>query len=175
MAYQRGRSFRTHHTTCHLLSIHRWSSVRIQVPTPSLLADWQATSVPLMASLITPVPSPLSLQTPARPPAADCSCQGHHQPKDHAGTYYCERHPFPPNLLFLLSRVSVCVTTIFLPCCLNWKPGSCSPSLPFSHAPNIYTITCFSLVTQSCPAVCDPIDCSPPCSSVHGILQARIL
>ena len=29
------------------------------------------------------------------------------------------------------------------------------------------------LVTQSCPT-CDPIDCSPPGSSVHGILQARI-
>ena len=24
-------------------------------------------------------------------------------------------------------------------------------------------------------AVCDPMDCSPPGSSVHGILQARIL
>ena len=28
---------------------------------------------------------------------------------------------------------------------------------------------------QSCPTVCDPMDCSPPVSSVHGILQARIL
>ena len=25
------------------------------------------------------------------------------------------------------------------------------------------------------PAVCDPMDCSPPASSVHAILQARIL
>ena len=31
------------------------------------------------------------------------------------------------------------------------------------------------LVTQSCPTVCDPMDCSPPNSSAHGILQARIL
>ena len=30
-------------------------------------------------------------------------------------------------------------------------------------------------VTQSCPAVCDPMDCSLPGSSVHGILQARTL
>ena len=30
-------------------------------------------------------------------------------------------------------------------------------------------------VTQSCPTLCDPIDCSPPGSSVCGILQARIL
>ena len=28
---------------------------------------------------------------------------------------------------------------------------------------------------QSCPTLCDPMDCSPPVSSVHGILQARIL
>ena len=28
---------------------------------------------------------------------------------------------------------------------------------------------------QSCPTLCDVMDCSPPGSSVHGILQARIL
>ena len=28
---------------------------------------------------------------------------------------------------------------------------------------------------QSCPTLCAPKDCSPPGSSVHGILQARIL
>ena len=31
------------------------------------------------------------------------------------------------------------------------------------------------LVTQSCPTLCNPMNCSPPGSSVHGILQARIL
>ena len=31
------------------------------------------------------------------------------------------------------------------------------------------------LVTQSSPTLCDPKDCSPPGSSVHGILQARIV
>ena len=28
---------------------------------------------------------------------------------------------------------------------------------------------------QSCPTLCDPTDCSPPGSSVHGVLQTRIL
>ena len=28
-------------------------------------------------------------------------------------------------------------------------------------------------VTQSCPTLCDPVDCSPPGSSLHGVLQAR--
>ena len=32
-----------------------------------------------------------------------------------------------------------------------------------------------SEVDQSCPTLCDPMDCSPPSSSVHGILQARVL
>ena len=32
-----------------------------------------------------------------------------------------------------------------------------------------------SEVAQSCPTLCDPVDCSPPGSSVNGILQARIL
>ena len=32
-----------------------------------------------------------------------------------------------------------------------------------------------SLSAQSCQTICDPMDCSPPGSSVHGILQARIL
>ena len=31
------------------------------------------------------------------------------------------------------------------------------------------------LVAQSCPILCDPMECSPPGSSVLGILQARIL
>ena len=31
------------------------------------------------------------------------------------------------------------------------------------------------LVTQSCPNLCNPMVCSPPGSSVHGILQAGIL
>ena len=31
------------------------------------------------------------------------------------------------------------------------------------------------LVTRSCPTLCNPMDCSPPGSSVHGVLQARIL
>ena len=32
-----------------------------------------------------------------------------------------------------------------------------------------------SVSPQSCPTLCDPTDCSPPGSSVHGLLQARIL
>ena len=32
-----------------------------------------------------------------------------------------------------------------------------------------------SEVAQPCPTLSDPMDCSPPDSSVHGISQARVL
>ena len=38
----------------------------------------------------------------------------------------------------------------------------------------MYVCVCV-LVAQLCPILCDPMDCSPPGSSVHGIHQARIL
>ena len=34
---------------------------------------------------------------------------------------------------------------------------------------------CVHSVTHSCPTLCDPMDCSPPGSSVRWISQARIL
>ena len=34
---------------------------------------------------------------------------------------------------------------------------------------------CYCLVALLCLTLCDPMDCSPPGSSVHGICQARIL
>ena len=32
-----------------------------------------------------------------------------------------------------------------------------------------------SEVVESCPTLCDPMDCGPPGSSIHGIFQARVL
>ena len=32
-----------------------------------------------------------------------------------------------------------------------------------------------SEVTESCPTLSDPLDCSPPGPSIHGIFQARVL
>ena len=45
--------------------------------------------------------------------------------------------------------------------------------LPFPKYPIKAAAAAKSL--QSCPTLCDPIDASPPGSSVPGILQARIL
>ena len=38
----------------------------------------------------------------------------------------------------------------------------------------IKTDSVLCLVTQWCLTLCDPVNCSPPGSSVHGVLQARI-
>ena len=49
----------------------------------------------------------------------------------------------------------------------------CTPETN-THCKSTMTVVT-ALVAQPCPPLCDPTDCSPPGSSVHGILQARIL
>ena len=36
-------------------------------------------------------------------------------------------------------------------------------------------VRCVCPVTQSCPTLCDPMDCRPPGLSVYGVLQARVV
>ena len=38
-----------------------------------------------------------------------------------------------------------------------------------------HIVCCWCVVTKSCLTLCNPMDCSPPGSSVHGISQAWIL
>ena len=51
----------------------------------------------------------------------------------------------------------------------------CCFSLAAFNICSIVQLLLCTLVTQSCPNLCDPTDCSLPGSSVHGIFQARIL
>ena len=53
----------------------------------------------------------------------------------------------------------------------------CSPLFPRVAQIHVHWVgeVKWSEVTQSCPTLCDPIDCSPPGSSIHGIFPARIL
>ena len=46
-----------------------------------------------------------------------------------------------------------------------------SPAKPLSSFLHITSLHAY----LSCPTLCNPMDCSPPGSSVHGTLQARIL
>ena len=65
---------------------------------------------------------------------------------------------------------------VFLSCLLfclfflleNKSPSSVGTSFLVSYVKLV-------LVTQSCMTLCDLMDCSPPDSSVRGILQSRIL
>ena len=47
------------------------------------------------------------------------------------------------------------------------KPDFCGP-------PCLHISKRVCLAAQSCPTLHNPVDCRPPGSSVHGILQARI-
>ena len=65
--------------------------------------------------------------------------------------------PFPPPGDLLDPRIEP--TSLCLP---HWQ----ADSLPPSHLENLIILLC--LVTQSCPTLCNPMDCSPPGCSVHG-------
>ena len=71
----------------------------------------------------------------------------------------------------------VCHCFHCFPIYLPWSDGTRCRDL---HFLNVKLILFFieiigGLVTKSCPTLVTPMDCSPPGSSVHGILQARIL
>ena len=53
--------------------------------------------------------------------------------------------------------------------------GICNRSHGKSQGTSVYWMCCCCLVTKSCPTLADPMDCSPPGSSIHRISQARIL
>ena len=54
------------------------------------------------------------------------------------------------------------------------NPLTC-PCLSSSRISHESSVPNLCSVAQSCPTLCNPMDCSPPGSSVHGIFQARIL
>ena len=63
---------------------------------------------------------------------------------------------------------------------LSWACDSLASRLPgkwteVSQRQILIIIICVCLVIQWCPTLCDPMDCSLPGSSVHGVLQARVL
>jgi len=54
----------------------------------------------------------------------------------------------------------------------NIKSGSRNSLFPHLH---LKWLWCCSLVTKSCLTLCNSMDCRLPDSSLHGILQARVL
>ena len=68
------------------------------------------------------------------------------------------------NILSLTVTSQYCTPVMYVTLCTNYM---CT-----CVCAHVYVCV---LVTQSCPSLCDPLHCSPPGSSVHGILHARIL
>ena len=82
----------------------------------------------------------------------------------------------------IFSLKSLCCDNKFLYLMLLWILLDCL------YCKFVYTVLCINVgervryeseneseVAQSCPTLCDPMDCSLPGSSVHGIFQARVL
>ena len=86
----------------------------------------------------------------------------------------------PQPLLLLLSQFS-CVRLCATP---EMAAHQAPPSLGFSRQEHWsgchFLLQCRKVkseseVTQLCPTPSDPMDCSPPVSSVHGVCQARVM
>ena len=79
-------------------------------------------------------------------------------------------HWIPFHLLDVVSQKLTVFVSVFLdPVFSSTDRGICSP-LPCLHDCEVMV-----LVAQLCPNLCVPVDCNLPGSSVHGMLQARIL
>ena len=88
------------------------------------------------------------------------------------GLYSCNKY------LCELKIFQTLFQTLMIPKGIRQRRSLPAWSLDSSNARGggrILRSTCVCSVTQSCPALCDPMDCSLPGSSVHGTFQARIL
>ena len=70
----------------------------------------------------------------------------------------------------LLSGFVTCASFTALTTQAKYLPGL---RLPWSNGGDYSSLKVKVLVTQSCPTLCDTMDCSPPGSSVHGTSPGR--
>ena len=85
---------------------------------------------------------------------------------------------FPPGIHFSSHSTTQLFQLINSSTYINFLPNHHFLQEVFpDYSLNLQLGTCpsFVWVPQSCPTLFNPMDCSPPGSSVHGILQARIL
>ena len=68
------------------------------------------------------------------------------------------------------------MTPVILICATEWSSGHGTENLEeIDDLQTVIRDISESEVAQSCPTLYNPMDCSLPGSSVHGIFQARIL
>ena len=123
-----------------------------------------------------------------RSPSAATTEPAHLEPVLHNSGATAVRSPRSPQL----EKACCCC------CCCCWVPSVVSDSVrPHRRQPTRlccpwdapgkntgvgchFLLQCMKVkseseVAQSCPTLCDPMDCSPPGSSVHGVFQAKVL
>ena len=76
-------------------------------------------------------------------------------------------HPDPRELLTLSLSLSLDCLACQVP-----VPGDRAISIHLERLPAAATA---AKSLQSCPTLCDPTDCSPPGSFIHGSFQARVV
>ena len=97
--------------------------------------------------------------------------------RSNPGLLHCRQTLYHLLLLLLLSHFShvrLCVTPQTRAHCLWDSPGK-NTGVGCHFLLQCMKVKSKSEVAQSCPTLSDPMDCSLPGSSVHGIFQARVL
>ena len=93
---------------------------------------------------------------------------------------YVYLYPLFPHSFFshighyrVLSRVPCAILEVLISSVLYIVVCMCQPTPPV-YIPLVCVCVCVCMKSlQSCLTLCNPMDCSPPSSSIQGILQAR--
>ena len=94
------------------------------------------------------------------------SCLGNHTDW---GAWWAAVHKVAKNLKWLGTHMCV-LLGLLLGCVFHYTDLFCC-----QYYTVLITLSEWVIVAQSCLTLCSPMDCSPPGSFVHGILQARML
>ena len=81
--------------------------------------------------------------------------------------------PISKEVAQSLTNLPVCFHKLIL--VLKIPPTFGFSRVEFHLSPLLCVSMCACSVAQSCPTLCDPMDCSLPGASIHGISKARIL
>ena len=94
----------------------------------------------------------------------------------HENTFLFQRKYILPSIFHLETFSIIETSSHFCHFDFSWLIIIQSPPL-FHYSPSCKNneLKCEVLVTQSCPTLCEPMDCTLPGSSVHSIFQAWIL
>ena len=135
-------------------------------------------ALPVIPSFQEPLSKRLDNDTPLTLLISNRHPSLHHQENGH------NHVQFSIVLLLLLLLLLSCFSCVQL-CATPWTAAHQEPpSLGFSRQEHwsglpflspMHERKSESEVAQLCPTLCDPMDCSPPGSSIHGIFQARVL